>query len=231
MNLAFFNQVETHLNPERLDAYRQDGVDEATTLARYLLNMALCESLYSPLQIAEITLRNALHASLITRAGTNAWYDTVTLPPWQYKQVLDAKQRLSKQGKPCTPGRIVAELTFGFWVGFFTKPHMTSGLAYYIAKNAFTKAPKADRSVTKLAAKWQKVRDLRNRVFHHERVIHWADLNAQHNDMLQLIGWMNPELEQLARMLDRFTEVRTTGLTPWREKLSNNWPANQTPEP
>jgi hypothetical protein len=34
MNLAFFNQVETHLNPERLDAYRQDGVDEVSTLAR-----------------------------------------------------------------------------------------------------------------------------------------------------------------------------------------------------
>ena len=33
MSLAFFNQVETHLNPERLDAYRQDGVDEATTMA------------------------------------------------------------------------------------------------------------------------------------------------------------------------------------------------------
>ena len=37
---------------------------------------------------------------------------------------------------------------------------------------------------------------------------------------------MNPELEQLARMLDRFTEVRTEGLTPWRERLRDNWPAN-----
>ena len=228
MNLTFFNQVEIHLNPERLDAYRQDGVDEATTLARYLLNMALCESLYSPLQIAEIALRNALYASLSGRAGTDTWYDTIPLPDWQTKQVDDAKQRLGRLNKPLNSGRIIAELTFGFWVGFFTRAHMTSGLAYHIAGTAFAQAPRAERNIPKLAAKWQKVRDLRNRVFHHERILHWQDLNDQHNVMLQLIGWMNPELKQLARMLDRFTEVRTEGLTPWRERLCDNWPANHS---
>lgn len=68
---------------------------------------------------------------------------------------------------------------------------MTSGLAYHIAKTAFAKAPKADRNVVKLAVKWQKVRNLRNRVFHHERMIHWVDLDTQHDEILQLVGWMN----------------------------------------
>lgn len=225
MNRTFFNQVETHLNPDRLDAYRQDGVDEATTMARYLLNMALCESLYSPLQIAEITLRNALHTCLSTRTGVDTWYDTIQLPQWQSTQIAEAKQRISRQGKPLTSGRIVAEQTFGFWVGFFTRPYMTSGLAYHIARNAFAQAPRAERDIAKLTTKWQTVRDLRNRVFHHERVLHWQDLDEKHTEMLKLIGWMNPELEQLARILDRFTQVRTEGLTPWLEKLSNNWPA------
>jgi len=49
MNPVFFQQMETILAPERLEAYRQDGSAPATTLARYLLNMALCETLYSPL--------------------------------------------------------------------------------------------------------------------------------------------------------------------------------------
>ena len=226
MNRTFFRQVETHLNPERLGAYRQDGVDDASTLARYLLNMALCESLYSPMQFAEIALRNAMHASLTTRAGTDTWYNTLTLPHWQSKQVADAKDHLNRAGKSLSSGRVVAELTFGFWVGFFTKPHMTSGVAYHIAKTAFANAPKSERSVDALRPKWQKVRDLRNRVFHHERVLHWQDLDTQHDKMLQLIGWMNPELEQLARMLDRFTQVRQDGLTPWLEKLRNNWPAS-----
>ena len=226
MDPTFFRQVQTHLNPERLGAYRQDGVDDASTLARYLLNMALCESLYSPLQFAEIAVRNAMHASLTARAGTDTWYNTLSLPHWQNDQVAAAKDHLTNAGKSLSSGRVVAELTFGFWVGFFTRPHMTSGLAYYIAKNSFSQAPRSERDVAKLRAGWQKVRDLRNRVFHHERVLHWQDLDTQHDKMLQLIGWMNPELEQLARMLDRFTQVRQDGLTPWLDKLRNNWPAS-----
>ena len=57
MDGEFFTHIESILATERLDAYRQDGADEITTLSRYLLNMALCESLYSPLQFAEIALR------------------------------------------------------------------------------------------------------------------------------------------------------------------------------
>ena len=226
MDPIFFRQVETHLNPERLGAYRQDGVDDAIALARYLLNMALCESLYSPLQFAEISLRNAMHISLTARTGSDTWYDTLPLPHWQSKQVSDAKDHLARAGKPVSSDRVVAELPFGFWVGFFTRLHMTSGLAYYIARTAFTQAPRSQRDVAKLSVRWQKVRDLRNRVFHHERVLHWHDLDTQHDKMLQLIGWMNPELEQLARMLDRFTEVRQKGLIPWLEKLHNRWPVN-----
>ncbi|MEI7910066.1 MAG: hypothetical protein WCK77_10555 [Verrucomicrobiota bacterium] len=28
--------------------------------------------------------------------------------------------------------------------------------------------------------RWKRIRDLRNRVFHHERIIHWTDLPSQH---------------------------------------------------
>lgn len=227
MNLRFYDQVVKHLNVERLDAYRQDDVDHTTALARYLLNIAICDSLYAPLQMVEVTLRNALHESLSIKANTDTWYDSLPLPQWQAKQIRDSKLKLTNQGKTLSPGRVVAEQTFGFWIGFFTRPHMTSGLAYHLAKTAFPLAPKAERNMTKLSPKWQKVRDLRNRVFHHERILHWQDLEDQHRSMTQLIGWMNPELEQLTQMLDRFTEVRSEGLTPWRKQLISNWPAHR----
>ncbi len=227
MNYTFFKQLENHLSAERLDAYREDGADEITCLARYLLNMALCEALYSPLQMAEISLRNALHESLTARTRTD-WFNVISLPQWQADQVQEAKRKLRKAGKPETPGRIVAEQTFSFWVGFFTKPHMTSGLTYYLVKAAFAQAPKAQRDADKLSGQWQKVRELRNRVFHHERILHWRDLELQHDNLLQLIRWMNPELVQLAQMLDRFTDVRTRGLRPWRQKLIDGWSIKTT---
>jgi hypothetical protein len=226
MNPSFFRQVETHLNPERLDAYRQDGASEVVTLARYLLNMALCESLYSPLQIVEITLRNAFHESLKERAGKSDWYNWEQLPLWQESQIREAKQRLLKEGKECSAGRIVAEQTFGFWVGFLTREHMTSGLAYHIAKTAFSHAPKSERNVRSLASRLQRIRDFRNRVFHHERILHWKDLDAQHEQILDVIGWISPELCEMANALDRFISVRSLGLGPYIEKLQCYWPAS-----
>jgi hypothetical protein len=143
MNLAFFQSVESILAPERLDAYRQDGVPPATTLARYLWNMALCESLYSPLQMAEIALRNSLHHFLSARYKTSAWYDVIpNLPPWQQNQLADARQKLLDEGKSVTPGSMVAELHFGFWTGFFNKSHAQTGLGHAIAGSAFPHAPR-----------------------------------------------------------------------------------------
>lgn len=227
MNTGFFTQIESVLAVERLDAYRQDGANEITTLSRYLLNLALCEALYSPLQFAEIALRNAIHTQLTQRYQADDWYDVIpgrSLPPWQAQQILKAKDALTEHGKPITPGGMVAELTFGFWSGFFNNFHARSGLGHHLARNAFPHAPGPERSLHKLDAKWRSVRTLRNRVFHHERILHWQDLNGQHDNMLQLVGWMNPELEEMARILDRFSKIRSEGLDPWLEKMNNHWP-------
>jgi hypothetical protein len=157
MNFGFFQQVEVILAPERLDAYRQDGVPPATTLARYLWNMALCESLYTPLQLAEIALRNCLHHFLSARFNSPAWYDVIpNLPSWQQNQLHDARQKLAVAGKNLTPGRMVAELHFGFWTGFFNKHHARTGLGHAVAANVFHHAPKNERDLRKLDIRWNR---------------------------------------------------------------------------
>lgn len=83
MNPDTLAKLEAALAPERIDAYTQDGADPVLTMARYLLNMALCESPYSPLQIAEVTLRNSLHLHLTRGTGKIDWYDQpINLPDW-----------------------------------------------------------------------------------------------------------------------------------------------------
>lgn len=138
MNPTFFDKIQPALAVERLDAYRQDQAEPRVALARYLWNMALCESLYSPLQMVEIALRNALQRSL-------------------------------------------------------------------------------NHCLTLL-------RELRNRVFHHERIIHWRDLDTRHAAMLETVGWISTELRELAIVLDRFPAMRTAGIRPWLAKLQNHWP-------
>jgi hypothetical protein len=227
MNSAFFQQIEDIIHTERIDVYRRDGADHKLTLARYTLNMALSESLYPTLQFSEIALRNAVHQALTTRCGTDAWYDSplARLSTWQQDKVDEAKDSLRKRRKPLTPGRIVAELIFGFWTGFFNHWHARTGIGSYLAKNAFPHAPTAEQYQSKLDKRWLEIRDLRNRVFHHERILHWTDLNARHQAILEMISWISPGLHDLAIALDRFAALRKAGLKPWLTKLAHHWPA------
>lgn len=226
MNPAFFQEIEGILHTERIDAYRQDGADEKTTLGRYILNMALSEAIYPVLQFSEIALRNAIHRELTARCGTDAWYDSPQsrLTYWQEDKVTEAKKTLSERNRPHTPGRIVAELSFAFWTGFFNNPHARTGVGTFLSKHAFPFAPSTEQVRTNLSRRWKGIRDLRNRVFHHERILHWRDLDQRHQDILEVIEWMSPELKDFATVLDRFVAIRQAGLKPWVDQIQNQWP-------
>jgi hypothetical protein len=228
MNPAFFTKIEEILHTERIDVYRKDGADPVVTLARYLLNMALGGALYSTLQFAEIALRNSIHKALTIRCATDVWYGSPRsrLTPWQRDRVTEALGSLSKRNKPHTPGRIVAELTFGFWTSFFNKAHARTGIGACLAKNAFPHAPATEQYLAKLDRRWKEIRDLRNRVFHHERILHWRDLDARHHAILEIISWISPQLHDLAKTLDRFPALRASGLNPWLHRLSCHWPGS-----
>ncbi|NLT71289.1 MAG: hypothetical protein GXX91_11425 [Verrucomicrobiaceae bacterium] len=190
MSPSFFQQIEGILHAERIDAYRQDGAEPLLTLGRYTLNMALSESLYPCLQFAEVALRNAIHQAMTDRCRTTAWYDRsgARLTLWQQDRVAEARASLVKQNKPPAPGRMVAELTFGFWTGFFNKAHGQTGIGHFLAGAIYPHAPHKARDLNKLGVRWGQIRDLRNRVFHHERILHWKDLDARHRAILEIIS-------------------------------------------
>jgi hypothetical protein len=235
MQHLFYHQVEALFSTERLAAYAvaQGGVapDPCATLARYLLNMALCESLYSPLQIGEIALRNAIHSHLTHLFGREDWYDAprFQLTPWATDEVSKAKGKIAKTRKPVTAGRVVAELQFGFWTSLFEAhyeqrtPFLPGGI-----KAVFRHLPKSLHHRKDRKNDLENIRQLRNRVFHHERIVHWQDLDARHERLLEVIGWISPALRQMAEALDRFKAVRAGGLKPWMDKLRRHWPATAT---
>ena len=52
---------------------------------------------------------------------------------------------------------------------------------------------------------------MRNRVFHHEPIWHWQKLPSLHSEIIETIGWINPEMRRFVEMLDRFPETYATG--------------------
>lgn len=209
------------LSIERIDAYKHDGATNKVALARYAWNIALCQALYPSLQLCEISLRNSIHFHLSKKYG-ETWFECAdfVLTPWGQKQVQQAKEQLLRMSKPMTPGRIVAELQFGFWTHLL-ESHYEGRNGYLPAgiKGVFPKLPKSQHNRKKLKVQLDKIRSLRNRVFHHERILHWKDLEQQHDLILATIGNISSETQLLSQKLDTFKHVHSKGYQPFLEQI------------
>jgi len=102
------------------------GGDRGRALELYRLNVAASEALYTPLHVLEVALRNRIHAVLSEALGEH-WFDTpgLLVLPNQHRQLGDAKAGLLELRRPIGPGRIVAALTFGFWVAMLSPTYET----------------------------------------------------------------------------------------------------------
>ena len=87
---------------------------------------------------------------------------------------------------------------FGFWVSLCKRPYeqgRTRGPRLWpeLATKGFPHIPKAKRTRSQIFHALDPLRDLRNRVSHHEAV--WdRKLNRSHQEMLEILAWINRDL-------------------------------------
>ena len=79
--------------------------------------------------------------------------------------------------------------------------------------------PRTNRTRQKLSQRFNKIRNLRNRVFHHEPIWYWQDLAQQHQDMLEALSWMAPAMLELEMTVDRFDDTYYNGLEKIKKSL------------
>jgi hypothetical protein len=198
-------------------------------LARYSWNSYLGASLYPTLLHLEVAFRNRLHDAVASRYPIGAWQDVdcwlgrvpPILAPSEFAQVQVATDRLRRTGKPITPGRVVAELTFGFWTNLLDVRYEQRQVLWPpLLEKAFPHLPAIQRTRRVLAKRFNMLRRLRNRVFHYEPIWHWRDLSNQHEMLLEAISWLSPELLRLASATDGFPITYANGWRAYRATLS-----------
>jgi len=138
----------------------------------------------------EITLRNALHREMTTAFGSN-WHTAVNLPLLQSEklQISRVVVDIRRKGQSLTSDRVVAALSFGFWTTLIGKGHKGSyhnQLWIPTLSRAFKKASVKNR--TDIHSKYDQLRQLRNRIAHHEPVFS-QDLEDKYRTALELISW------------------------------------------
>ncbi len=223
MQADFANSLAQTLSIERLDAYRNrmpKPTSELELLGRYAWNMALSESLYPTLQLMEIALRNTIHHTASQYFGRDDWFDVPDVLKHDHERdaIRKAKLALSRQRKKTDSSRIVAELSFGFWTSLLDSRYEQT-LWPRLLQSAFPHMPRRRRTRSELSKRFLTVRNLRNRVFHHEPIWHWQDLVLQHEQILEALAWINPAACDLAQVLDRFKSVHSAGTAPFEQAL------------
>jgi hypothetical protein len=201
-----FPGLEDALSTDRFGTYLQWAAgnrDRAVEL--YTLNARLSEALYMPLHTAEITLRNRIHAVMAARFGVT-WYDLPEhqVNPRQLEMLAKARSDLAEARKDDAPSRVVAALTFGYWTAMLGKEYedLWQKTLHGIAHREDGKGLAKKALTTPLS----RMRTLRNRIMHHEPILHWK-LDEHHNTMLQVIVWLSPAAADWCRAVDRFVAV------------------------
>jgi hypothetical protein len=100
--------------------------------------------------------------------------------------IFEAVEELKKDRRGVSPGRVVAELKFGFWVGLLG-PHYDATLWRKCLYPAFLAAGGRPRKT--VHGRFNAIRRFRNRIAHHEPIFHLQPIKT-HQEIIEAIGWM-----------------------------------------
>ncbi len=202
-----FVDLKRALSARRLESYRPPGASDEKTVQTYLWNAAISEALFPMLQQLEVAFRNTLHQSIGAAWGNSEWLMNghPILDPREVVKVKDAKITLTNQKKPLTEDDLVGELSFGFWTSLSDSRYDRHWPRFI--KAAFPNCINSMRTRDEISSRANKLRKLRNAVFHHHSIWHWRDVDQHHRDGFALISWISPELARITKAQDRFPEV------------------------
>lgn len=183
----YANQVRIALSPARTSTYllAQSAfppcLDKA--LALYRWNVELSGALYWNLATSEVVVRNAVDDALSAVHG----------PDWPWSRAFNFS--LNRKGKEAlglaisrsashSTGKVMAELTLGFWEKMF-RASFDGAIWNHHLHRVFPnlREPNVQTARAEIASHLDSIRMLRNRIAHHEPLLHMnvqIALNCSH---------------------------------------------------
>ncbi|WP_328698501.1 hypothetical protein [Streptomyces sp. NBC_00342] len=135
-------------------------------------------------------LRNALDAQLIAgqqrRDRTTDWYTDRKVPLGDKARadIAQAQQRAGRRGAAILRGKVIAELSFGFWRFLLARQYKTK--LWPDLAGAFRHAP--DRALPMVEDPVARLHKFRNRIAHHEGIWH-LPTEARRDDIQTVLGF------------------------------------------
>ena len=185
-----------YISEIRLSAYRD--FDE------YCQNLLVSKSAYIPLSILEIALRNALDSYLSNKIGNDWHLENTFLTSAAQKKVKEVMEMLKSRKETDTKEKIIAELSFGFWVNLFQKPYQNDFRTKDL-QQIFSNMPSKEKMFLareEIYKQLDHIRRFRNRVFHYEKVINKDHYNDIDDEIYFILNIFDSELSEFTRKLN-----------------------------
>ncbi len=193
VQFTLFDELRRSISADRLGTYlTAAGFDHDRALKLYVWNACIGEAFHLPVQGVEVALRNCVNGTLCTVFGDDWWNAPkfLTIADRERKSDIEtAIRRIQNRGKPRVTSQIVANLSFGFWVGLL-QPRYNPPIWAYHLKTSFINLPDGKNRYD-LAASAKQVADLRNRIWHHEPIFR-MDLSGEYRAVMELLTWLCP---------------------------------------
>jgi hypothetical protein len=201
------SNVEAALSGDRLSVYQAAvGGSLERAIDLYCWNAAVGSAFFGPIGVLEVVLRNALDRQL-SRAFSSPWYEDRTFlanDPKIEARIQAAKDEITKRRNTVTHPRMVAQLSFGFWVQLL-RPGPNGAYVPAIWGPALSKAFPAGTKRSRVVAELDPLLKFRNRVAHHEPIFR-SNPAAQYDSILRIIALVAPSL---VRWVEHHSHVRT----------------------
>lgn len=189
--------INKYITQKRLNAY--------SDIKEYQENLLISKSMYIPLSILEVSIRNAVDSHFSNFYG-NGWLikEASFLQRDAIRKIIDAKARLQKREEEITREKLVAELSFGFWTSLFQQPY-DKNLRFVNLKQIFSNLPKEkDKIIDRkyISSQLNLIRAFRNRIFHYEKVIGKEKYVNIEDDILEVLRFLHVDLCEYVKGLN-----------------------------
>lgn len=206
-----WEQLQESLSTVRVERYLNEcKKDHKKATQAYLDNVKVASSLMPMLHFLEVALRNRIHIQLKRHFKRDDWWQADELKDIGHElreKVEESKRKLTRRREAVSIDKIVAELSLGFWTTLLNSEFQMT--LWGPIRKAFKNLPKDRKQRQAVSAPLNKVRDLRNRVFHHEPLLWLKDSSAEsaHSLGLEVITWLDEDLATWLKSIDQFGQV------------------------
>ena len=206
--------IADHITHDRLRSYLSaTAADLEAAIALYDWNIRVGSALLEDLSRLEVVFRNTIDSALVahgqTRQWRSVWYRRPQLFPGKpgaraLDDIATARRRAKRRGQPEAHGKVIAELSFGFWRFLCTPNYLTSlwvpALAALFPAHPNAGDPRQVRA--DVEDRIQRLHFLRNRIAHHEP-IDQRNLAIDHRALLEVLQWISADSHDWAAATTR----------------------------